>query len=146
MDQWARCLYIRPRPLVRRPTRGQTDETVLGFLSKASGAAHGAGDGRSRVDVGRCEAQGGAPRPPPQHTGPRGPLGPCPAGSAPWMAMKALKPHRFGPRPGRRPWSAAAVPGQVGVLYAIPTQQKPAWVVTKPLGTPRGRVGNSGPL
>ena len=44
-----------------------------------------AGYGRSRVDIGRCEAQGGAPRPPPQPTGPRGPLGPCSA---------RLVPHR----------------------------------------------------
>ena len=44
--------------------------------------------GRSRVDIGRCEAHG-APRPPPQPTGPKPPLGPCPARSAPWTAVQA---------------------------------------------------------
>ena len=91
MDLWARpyvetrCLYIGPRPLVHRPTRGQTDPPRFRIPKQASGAAHGAGDGRSGVDIGRCEAQGGAPRPLPQPTGPRGPLGPCSA---------RLVPHR----------------------------------------------------
>ena len=91
MDQWARryvesgALYQGPRPLVRRHTRGQKHPSHFRVPKQASGAAHGAGDGRSRVDIGRCEAQGGVPRPPPQPTGPRGPLGPCPA---------RLVPHR----------------------------------------------------
>jgi hypothetical protein len=80
-----RFLYIGPRPLVHRPTRDGSEHCHFRIPKQASGAAHGAGDGRSRVDIGRCEAQGGAPRPPPQPTGPRGPLGPCPA---------RLVPHR----------------------------------------------------
>ena len=59
------------------------------------------------VDIGRCEAQGGAPRPLPQPTGPTGPLGPCPAGLAPWMAMQAPKPHPIRPQAG----AAAMVSG-----------------------------------
>ena len=91
MDLWARPYvekrfpYIGPRPLVHRPTRDGSEHCHFRVPKQASGAAHGAGDGRSRVDIGRCEAQGGAPRPPPQPTGPRGPLGPCPA---------RLVPHR----------------------------------------------------
>ena len=99
-----KCLYIRvgPRPLVHRPTRGQTDPPHFRIPKQASGAAHGAGDGRSRVDIGRCEAQGGAPCPrrSPPATGPRGPLGPWPPGLAPWMAVQAPKPHPIRPQAG----------------------------------------------
>ena len=69
--------------------RGQTDPHGFVVPKPAAAPPMAAGYGRSRVDIGRCEAQGGAPRPSPQPTGPRGPLGPCPAGLAPWLGGRA---------------------------------------------------------
>ena len=80
-----RALYGPPPSQVPRPNRGQTDTHGFVVPKPAAAPPMAAGYGRSRVDIGRCEAQGGAPRPPPRPTGPRGPLGPCPA---------RLVPHR----------------------------------------------------
>ena len=77
-----------------------------------------AGDGRSRVDIGRCEAQGGAPRPPPQPTGPRGPLGPCTARLVP---CRRPQHPRLDPRQH---------PRLVALMEAWGVRERPWWVLS----------------
>ena len=112
------CFYELPRPLVHRPTRDGSEHCHFRVPKQASGAAHGAGDGRSRVDIGRCEAQGGAPRPPPQPTGPRGPLGPCTARLVP---CRRPQHPRLDPRQR---------PRLVALMEAWGVRERPWWVLS----------------
>ena len=73
---------------------------IWAFVVPKQGTAHG--DGRSEVDIGRCEPRGGAPRPPPQPTGPMGPLGSRPAHLAPRRAVQAPTPRPI--QPGFTTW------------------------------------------
>ena len=72
------------------PARSQSH---LEFPSRPPAPPMAAGDGRSRVDIGQCEAQGGGapggPRRSPPALGVAGPLGPCPTHLAPWTAVQA---------------------------------------------------------
>ena len=62
---------VTPSQVPRR--NRQTEDPGLVIPKPAGDPAHmAAGDGRSRADIGRCEAQGGAPRPPPQPNRPWG--------------------------------------------------------------------------
>ena len=135
------ALYIVPRPLVHRPTRGHFDPNGFVVPKPAAAPPMAAGYGRSRVDIGRCEAQGGAPRPPPQPTGPRGPLGPCPAHLAPWRAVQAPTMRPIRPLAAQRLWSAATPSGHRWAPYGQPTHPRRLWAVPTPLGVPWGHWG-----
>ena len=104
-----------------------------------------AGYGRSRADIGRCEAQGGAPRPPPQPTGPMGPLGSRPAHLAPWRAVQAPTPRPIRPPAG----SAGLVGGRSGWSdmggHAPLTQPRWQWAVSTPPRVLGGHWGGVAP-
>ena len=108
-------------------------DRLLWFLSKRP--AHG--DGRSEVDIGRCEPRGGAPRPPPQPTGPMGPLGSRPAHLAPRRAVQAPTPRPI--QPGFTTWR----PQNPSIMAPARPTYAPKTVVGGPYA-PWGPLGSLG--
>ena len=132
-----RALYQGPPSQVPRPNRGHFNPNGFVVPKPAAAPPMAAGYGRSRVDIGRCEAQGGAPRPPPQPTGPRGPLGPCPAHLAPWRAVQA---------PTTRPIRPLAALAAVVGGHLIRPLLSPIWPTHAPKAAVAGPYAPRGPL
>ena len=92
-------------------------QTPLGFLQAASRRAGVAPPG---ADVGRREARGARPRPPPQPAGPPGPLGSRPAHLAPWRAVQAPTPRPIPPLAGSAGLVGTRSRGHIWVLHTHP--------------------------
>ena len=137
-DEGTPCPFVPPELEGPAPTGGREVPNAFGV---PTGSRHRAGMGPPRADVGRCEAHGALPRPPPQPAGPTGPLGSRPAHLAPWRAAQAPTPRPIRPLAGSAGLVGGRSCGHIWVLCDLPTRQRRVWAASVHPGIPGGGWG-----